>query len=343
MNLRDRAVPPGQWSFPKPISLSSDIGYCNGVVQAIFVDSAHTRTLPVIEIVMATDTNALPDIDKVWDFQDPATSERRFLELLVRAEAQGDVEYVASVMTQIARTHSLRGTFKEAHIWLDRADSIVSDTMPSARVRSLLERGRVYNSSEKVDSALPLFREAHVVATRNGLDNLSIDAMHMIAIAEPDPRMQVEWGTKALEIVKPNRKLWGWLWPLYNNLGESFLKLNQFADAYAAFSALAEHQKAHFGGADMYTQKDMARALRGLGKHADALNLLNELDERLQKRQERDGYISAEIGECLFALGQNVNAARYFREAVSILSKDSWYMEHERAQFERMQRLSTDE
>src|SRR5205809_4269353 len=47
---------------------------------------------------------AMADFDKLWDYQDPAGTEKKFRELLPAAEAAGDASYVAELLTQIART-----------------------------------------------------------------------------------------------------------------------------------------------------------------------------------------------------------------------------------------------
>src|SRR5436190_24321514 len=101
------------------------------------------------------DTRAmpLPDFDTLWDYNDPAATEQRFLALLPAAEAVDDAEhraYRAELLTQIARTHSLRRSFEFAHEMLDRAAALLrpEDDLSAAppRVGYLLERGRALNS-----------------------------------------------------------------------------------------------------------------------------------------------------------------------------------------------------
>ena len=54
------------------------------------------------------------DIDSFWEYGDPALSEARFQAAL--AGAQGDERL--ELLTQIARTYSLRGRFTEAEALL---------------------------------------------------------------------------------------------------------------------------------------------------------------------------------------------------------------------------------
>jgi hypothetical protein len=82
------------------------------------------------------------DFDRLWDYNDPAATEARFRALLPEAEASADTGKLAELLSQIARTHSLRGQFDAAHPLLDRAESLLAAGESSrARVRILLERG----------------------------------------------------------------------------------------------------------------------------------------------------------------------------------------------------------
>src|ERR1051325_153220 len=98
---------------------------------------------------------SLPDFDKLWDYAHPEETEKKFRELLPRAEKSGDKSYYAQLLTQIARTYSLRGKFAEAHATLDQVEAMLTDDLKLARVRYFLERGRTFNSSQQAAKALP--------------------------------------------------------------------------------------------------------------------------------------------------------------------------------------------
>lgn len=70
--------------------------------------------------------SALPPeaIDALWDFEDPAGSERRFRDLLTQVD--GHSAEAAEILTQIARTLALRGKFEEAHGTLDGVQPLLS-------------------------------------------------------------------------------------------------------------------------------------------------------------------------------------------------------------------------
>ena len=117
----------------------------------------------------------LPNFDNLWDYNDLEKTEKAFRELLAVAENSAGPEYHAQLLTQIARTHSLRRDFESAHRILDDAESLIGDidTTPGqntlvASIRCLLERGRTYNSANDVEAARPLFKEAWELAQSTG-------------------------------------------------------------------------------------------------------------------------------------------------------------------------------
>src|SRR4249919_3810458 len=93
-----------------------------------------------------------------WDFADPAASEDAFAALL--AEVGPTSPEAAVFLTQVARTHGLRGAFAAAHQGLDAASAVTNALDPGtgrehAEARIAIERGRVLNSSGAPADALP--------------------------------------------------------------------------------------------------------------------------------------------------------------------------------------------
>src|SRR6185503_17006841 len=89
----------------------------------------------------------LPDFDALWNYGDPAATEAQFQALLPAAGAAP--AYHAALLTQIARAQGLQRQFDAAHETLDAAERLIASNMTSARIRLLLERGRVYNSAQR--------------------------------------------------------------------------------------------------------------------------------------------------------------------------------------------------
>ena len=89
----------------------------------------------------------LIDFDALWDYDDPAATETKFRALLPVAD--GHPAYHAALLTQIARTQGLLRQFEAAHQTLDEAERLINGEMAVPRIRLLLERGRVFNSSRR--------------------------------------------------------------------------------------------------------------------------------------------------------------------------------------------------
>jgi tetratricopeptide (TPR) repeat protein len=286
----------------------------------------------------------MAEFDKLWNYGDPAATEQKFRELLTQARVGNDAEYLAQLLTQIARTQSLQANFPAAHETLDEVERMIAEhPLGLARVRYLLERGRAYNgipggvSGGAPEKAMALFEEAYLVASELGEHRYAVDALHMIAIVEPDATMQVDWNLKAIAYAERTNEV-GWLFALYNNIGESFLLLQQYEQAYDYFSRLTALQRERRGSEDMYTVKDKAKAARLAGRAAESLDLILPVLDKLLTSNSDDGYIRQEYAEALFALGEPASAKPHFAKAYELLSQDAWAVEHE--PLERIRSLS---
>src|SRR3954470_8546665 len=180
------------------------------------------------------------DFDRLWDYNDPAATELKFRALLPDAAQPDDAGYHIELLTQIARTHSLRRQFDQSHALLDEAQKLLGEDeskWPRARVRYLLERGRAFNSAGKPIDARPLFERAMNLAAANKLDGYAVDAAHMIAIVEPDPQGQLDWNSRAIATAEASQdpSARRWLASLYNNLGCTLHDLKRFDEALPVF------------------------------------------------------------------------------------------------------------
>src|ERR1700756_1076587 len=120
-------------------------------------DRLQASAWQVGESEKAKGTGKLPDFDKLWDYSHPDVSERRFRDLLPAALDSLDISYLAQLLTQVARAEGLQRKFQAAHETLDRVEKgLAKDADDKTRVRYLLERGRVFNSSGNKDVARPL-------------------------------------------------------------------------------------------------------------------------------------------------------------------------------------------
>jgi tetratricopeptide (TPR) repeat protein len=288
-----------------------------------------------------TDGGALPDIDALWDYDHPAQSEAAFRAVLPAAQAADDSTYYLELLTQIARTQGLRRDFAGAHQMLDQVQAALPAAPNRVRVRYLLERGRVFNSSGRPDDARPLFVAAWEEGQACHEDALAIDAGHMLAIVAP-PDEKLAWNRKALELVErtSDTRAREWGGTLYNNIGWDYHAQGQFQLALTAFhQALAWRQRQGDPRLILIAEWCVARTLRSLGQIEEALPLLRALREKWKPLGGSDGYVEEELGECLLALERPEEAQTYFAQAYAKLSQDTWLLAHEPARLQRLKRL----
>jgi tetratricopeptide (TPR) repeat protein len=304
------------------------------------------RLIPFLFLLLIMPTpaaaEALPAFDKLWDFSNPAKTEAAFRELLPKAKASGNAGYLVELMTQIARTQGLQRKFDEAHKTLDVAQGLLTDDLKRARVRYLLERGRVFNSSKEPEKAKPLFLEAWEVGTKAGEERLAVDAAHMMGIVE-SPEKSLEWNLKAIEYCEKsqNREVAGWLGPLYNNTGWTYYEKGDYPRALDLLKkAQAFYLQRGTPEQIRVAKYSVGKTLRALGRVDEALKIQQTLKQELDAASQKDGYVDEELGECLLAQKKPAEAKPYFKRAYELLSKDEWLRENEPKRLERLKELA---
>jgi tetratricopeptide (TPR) repeat protein len=287
-------------------------------------------------------TSTLPDFDAWWDYDDPVATEAKFTELLPRARESGDQLYCAQLLTQIARTEGLQREFDQAHRTLDTVAAMLTDEMIVPRIRYLLERGRVYNSSGEREKSTPLFLQAWELGVANREDFYAVDAAHMLGIVEPREK-QLEWNEKAIELAEKSasQRARNWLGSLYNNTGWTYHDLGDYHKALDMFQrALTFRQERNDDEGIRIARWTIARTYRSLGRIEEALQIQQELEKEIEEKEvQPDGYVFEEIGECLLLLDKKEESAAYFRRAYQLLSKDPWLAANEAARLERLKKL----
>lgn len=280
----------------------------------------------------------LPDIDSLWTFENPKGSEQRFRDVIAEFEPGMDdpdvSDFVLQVRTQLARSLGLQRKFDEASALLDEVEPHTSDEKPMLRVRYLLERGRVLNSSGKKHDSQSWFVHAWGLASSVGIDGLAVDAAHMLGIVEPGDR-GLEWNERALELAmkSPDPKAQKWKASLYNNIGWTYFERSEYGLALDAFQK-AVPLRVQEGNATRLRIANyaVAKAMRMLGDYQTALDMVKEL----ALEDPSDGYIQEEIAESMLALGFTGASKPFFKKAYEILSADEYLYYNE---YDRLRRL----
>jgi len=287
-----------------------------------------------------------PELHTLWNYNDPAETAVRFQELLPAVAASDQPAYHAELLSQIARTHGLRNQFDEAHQLLDQVEAMLTDEMIVPKMRYLLERGRSFNSAGELARALPLFYEAFELGTAVApqADYHTIDAAHMIAIAEPEPSDQITWNEKALALAEmtPDERASGWRGSLYNNLGWTYHDMGDYKKALGIFEKALTWRQHHDPDRPetiRIAKWCVGRTFRSLNRLEDALTLQQELLAEYQGVGQTDGFVYEEIGECLLALERLAEARPYFALAYEELSQVSWVAASEPERLARLKEL----
>ncbi len=295
-----------------------------------------TLALPV-----SVNASTPPDFDALWDYGDPAATEAKFREVQGKNDEQS-LDYRLQLATQIARTHSLRSQFDEAHALLDDVEKALTDDTGIARVRYLLERGRTFNSAGDKQRARALFVHAWLLAQELGEDFHAVDAAHMVAIADPGEAMK--WNQDALELAEKSadERARNWRGSLYNNIGWTHFDAGKYDEALAIFErALAFRKEQGKAGSIRVARWCIARTWRAQGKLEEALAEQRKLHEEATAAGAPDPYTLEEIAECLHALGRTEEARPFFAQAHAELSKDAWMVANEADRLARLEQLAT--
>lgn len=284
------------------------------------------------------------DFESLWNYSDPAGTERVFRERLAAIDGQTPESYRLQLLTQLARTLGLQRRFDEAHQMLDEIEPRLADADATVAVCYGLERGRVFNSSGRRDEARPLFEAAWQRACEAGLDGYAVDAAHMVAIVCQGEEA-LRWNRLALELAERSAspRARNWLGSLYNNIGWTLHDAGDYAQALEIF------EKAVAFRAEQQQPRELriahwcvARALRSLGQVETALARQEALEAEWKEFGEDDGYVFEELGECLLALGRTEAARPWFARAHATLSCDAWLAAEEPQRLERLQTLGQD-
>lgn len=231
----------------------------------------------------------------LWDFDDPAGSEQRFRDAAAAAEGAQQSVW----LTQVARALGLQQDYDAAHDVLDDLSLVQgADGALEVEARVLLERGRVYRSSGDPEHARRFFDEAVRVAREAGLEELWVDALHMVALVVPADE-QLDAQLVALDAANgaTDPRARRWRASLLNNIGMVHADTGRWDHALGCFEeALAARTDVGGTPGEIGVARWMvAWALRNLGRTEEALQMQRALKADLDARGEADPYVEEEL------------------------------------------------
>jgi tetratricopeptide (TPR) repeat protein len=254
----------------------------------------------------------IPDFDALWDYSRPDQTEAKFRETLLHIPEANPA--FLELLTQIARAQGLQCKFEKAHQTLDQVEKRLGDSASRAKVRYLLERGRVFNSSAHPDKARLLFEQALELARQFSEDFYAVDAIHMLAIISP-PDQSLDLNLQAIKMAESSEQERAGNWLVLSRYG----RLRVSETRIAVWS--------------------VARTLRSLGRVAEALSKQMALKDEFESAGEVSGFVFEEIAECLLLLRRKDEARPYFAKAYEVLSQDEWLTEKELGRLMRLKEL----
>lgn len=264
------------------------------------------------------------DIAPIWDFRKPELSEQRFREALPTASP----EDAFILKTQIARTFGLRKEFAKAQSELAEIETQLKSASLEGRVRYYLELGRTYSSPvhplesqspEVKAQARAAYLRAVEIATEANLDNLAIDALHMMTVVDTSPEDQLKWNRKALALLEsstqPNAKKWEG--SLRNNVGYALHLAGRYEEALSEFKlALALREITGKIEPIRIGHWMIAWTLRALGRFEEAVEIQLRLEKERAASDEADPYVFEEL-ECLYRALKNEERADYYAKRLA--------------------------
>lgn len=225
----------------------------------------------------------------LWDFDDPAGSEQRFRDL---AAGAGGPE-ASRALTQVARALGLQGRYDDGHAVLDG----LSPDDPEVGVRLALERGRLVRSGGDPAAARPLFEEAAARAREAGLEELEVDALHMVALVV-DPSEQVAAHEAALDRARSasDPVARDWDASLLTNVGMTHADAGDHGAALLAFEeALEARERIGDLSRTRVARWMVAWSLRHLGRVEEARAMQRALQAELVAAGVHDPHVDEEL------------------------------------------------
>lgn len=136
-----------------------------------------------------------PDFMVMWDYDNPALTEKKFKALLNLASNSQDKTYLSELLSQIATTYVLRDEHQEAEYYLKQAQLYLADAEPRAEANYLREKARFLLATGQQDKAIDSFYASWQVARESKYDRIAIETA--LDLRDLLPAERHSWDLKA--------------------------------------------------------------------------------------------------------------------------------------------------
>ncbi|MCG8419288.1 MAG: hypothetical protein MJE77_15250 [Proteobacteria bacterium] len=279
-----------------------------------------------------------PNLETLWDYQDPKRSERRFRQLL--PQVKSDRAYHVELLTQIARAVCLQRRYEDAHNILDEAEALLAEGVSRPRMRCHLERSRILNDTGRTEESIAQADRARAIGEELGEHRLTADALHMIAYVVADDEEAVRWHNVAIDFCRKHltdERIQRWLLTLHINVGDKYEALGRFAEGIDSVSVgIGMAEKLGLTTKVLAARCLLARLHRLDGRLDEAMTIIEEV----AKSGFDQGWLYEEYAECLLAAGRKDESTAQFGLAYERFSNDPWFPPTEPARLERIKNLA---
>jgi tetratricopeptide (TPR) repeat protein len=289
----------------------------------------------------------LHDLDLLWNTADVPASEAAFNALLPIAQRLmgRDRSQLIELVCLIARSRAIQGNFSGARQSLGQADHFLEEQESlyevSAKIRYLIEKGRLHILEKTPSQAKVLFAEAWNLAVNSDEDYFSIEIAQLMATIEPIKNQQ-RWIVQAIEIAEQSSiaKAKRWLGALYTSMAWRHYEMHQYEKSLGLFEKALGHLKAQGAVRESFiAQWSIGKVLRTLGRTEEAFEIQKKLLSELGIGGRRDGRLYEELAECLQTLNRSTEAQLYFELAYREFSSDEWITDNQPLKLKRMKDL----
>jgi tetratricopeptide (TPR) repeat protein len=192
-----------------------------------------------------------------------------------------------------------------------------------ARTRWALEWGRswasaTHPSESQTPQAKATARAAYLEAVQTAkaaqLDNLAIDAIHMLAFVDTAPADQLRWGQLALAVALASSQPAARRWEasVRNNIGYALHQLGRYPDALEQFErALAIRERGSNASATRTARWMVAWTLRALQRDDEALALQLRLEAEGDAAGQPDPHVFEAL-ELLYRARDDARRAAHY-------------------------------
>jgi tetratricopeptide (TPR) repeat protein len=287
------------------------------------------------------------DLDQLWNSTDVRASEAAFQALLPDAQklTGKNRSFLIHLLSLIGRSEAFLERYTLARASLDEAEKLLGDDQAvyqvSARMRWLIEKGRLHILEKTPSQAPKYFSEAWTLAIHSGEDYFAVEIAQLMAGTEPQ-KSQLEWVVRAIEIAEssPLQKTKQWLGGLYTSLGWKLYDLRQYEKSLEALQKALRNLKAMGTPREAFVaQWSIGKILRALGRVEEAISIHRALLVELGIGGTHDGRLYEELAECLHTLKHTTEAQLYFELAYRELSNDEWVRDNQPLNLKRLKDL----